>query len=40
MTFRLAFAFSLTATPALASGSQFVEVPATATEPAIEAAVW
>ncbi len=40
MTFRLAFAFSLTAAPALASGFQFVEIPATGTHPAIEAAVW
>ena len=40
MTFRLAFALSLTATPAVASGFQFVEIPATATQPPIEAAVW
>ena len=40
MTLRLAFAFSLIAAPALASGFQFVEIPATGTEPAIEAAVW
>ena len=40
MTFRLAFALSMIAVPALASGFQFVEIPATATEPAIEAAVW
>ncbi|WP_209426652.1 hypothetical protein [Pararhodobacter sp. SW119] len=40
MIFRLAVALSLTAAPALASGFQFVEIPATGTEPAIEAAVW
>jgi predicted dienelactone hydrolase len=40
MLFRLAFALSLTAAPTLASGFQFVEIPATGTEPAIEAAVW
>ncbi len=40
MTFRFVFVLSMTATPALASGFQFVEIPATATQPPIEAAVW
>ena len=40
MVFRLAFALSLTAAPGLASGFQFVELPAMGTAPAIEAAVW
>jgi len=40
MTFRFVFLLSMTATPALASGFQFVEIPATATQPPIEAAVW
>ena len=40
MTFRFVFALSMTAAPALASGFQFVEIPATATQPPIEAAVW
>jgi predicted dienelactone hydrolase len=40
MNIRLAFALFLSATPALADGFQFVEIPAAGTEPAIEAAVW
>ena len=40
MIFRFICEFSLAATPALASGFQFVEIPATATQPPIEAAVW
>jgi len=40
MTFRLVIVVSFVATPAVASGFQFVEIPATATQPPIEVAVW
>ncbi len=40
MTLRLAFILSLTAAPAGASGFQFVEIPASGSEPSIEVAVW
>ena len=40
MVFRIALAFSLTASPALAAGFQFFETPPTEAVAAIEAAVW
>ena len=40
MPLRLASLLTVAAGPALATGFQFVEIPATADIPAIEAAVW